>query len=102
MRHERGTGVRARRGDVDDASPTGVEHVGQHGLGHVEDPVEVDVDQPLPVRRVRRHRQSVLGDRDLTRDRGALAQLAAATPGGYRVVNQAYVNYYEKNEGRSY
>ncbi len=24
------------------------------------------------------------------------------TPGGYRVVNQAYVNYYEKNEGRSY
>ena len=24
------------------------------------------------------------------------------TPGGYRVVNQAFVNYYEKNEGRSY
>ena len=24
------------------------------------------------------------------------------TPGGYRVVNQAYVNYYEQNEGRSY
>jgi amidophosphoribosyltransferase len=24
------------------------------------------------------------------------------TPGGYRVVNQAYVNYYEKHEGRSY
>jgi amidophosphoribosyltransferase len=24
------------------------------------------------------------------------------TEGGYRVVNQAYVNYYEKNEGRSY
>jgi amidophosphoribosyltransferase len=24
------------------------------------------------------------------------------TPGGFRVVNQAYVNYYEKNEGRSY
>ena len=24
------------------------------------------------------------------------------TPGGYRVVNQAYVNYYEKNEGRAY
>ena len=24
------------------------------------------------------------------------------TDGGYRVVNQAYVNYYEKNEGRSY
>jgi amidophosphoribosyltransferase len=24
------------------------------------------------------------------------------TPGGYRVVNQAYVNYYEKNSGRSY
>jgi amidophosphoribosyltransferase len=24
------------------------------------------------------------------------------TPGGYRVVNQAYVNYYEKYEGRSY
>ncbi len=24
------------------------------------------------------------------------------TSGGYRVVNQAYVNYYEKNEGRSY
>ena len=24
------------------------------------------------------------------------------TPGGYRVANQAYVNYYEKNEGRSY
>ncbi len=24
------------------------------------------------------------------------------TPGGYRVVNQAYVNYYEKNAGRSY
>lgn len=24
------------------------------------------------------------------------------TPGGYRVVNQAYVNYYEKSEGRSY
>jgi amidophosphoribosyltransferase len=24
------------------------------------------------------------------------------TPGGYRVVNQAYVNYYDKNEGRSY
>jgi len=24
------------------------------------------------------------------------------TPGGYRVVNQAYLNYYERNEGRSY
>ncbi|AWI10422.1 amidophosphoribosyltransferase [Ereboglobus luteus] len=24
------------------------------------------------------------------------------TPGGYRIVNQAYVNYYEKSEGRSY
>jgi len=24
------------------------------------------------------------------------------TPGGYRVVNQAYVNYYERNVGRSY
>ncbi|HYP18223.1 MAG TPA: amidophosphoribosyltransferase [Opitutus sp.] len=24
------------------------------------------------------------------------------TPGGYRVVNQAYVNYYEKSEGRAY
>ncbi|HET7538134.1 MAG TPA: amidophosphoribosyltransferase, partial [Candidatus Didemnitutus sp.] len=24
------------------------------------------------------------------------------TPGGYRVVNQAYVNYFEKAEGRSY
>jgi amidophosphoribosyltransferase len=24
------------------------------------------------------------------------------TPGGYRVVNQAYVNFFEKNEGRSY
>ena len=24
------------------------------------------------------------------------------TPGGYRVVNQAYVNYFEQNEGRSY
>jgi amidophosphoribosyltransferase len=24
------------------------------------------------------------------------------TPGGYRVVNQAYINYYEKNEGRAY
>jgi amidophosphoribosyltransferase len=24
------------------------------------------------------------------------------TPGGYRVVNQAFVNYYEKSTGRSY
>lgn len=24
------------------------------------------------------------------------------TPGGYRVVNQAYINYFDKNEGRSY
>ena len=24
------------------------------------------------------------------------------TPGGYRVVNQAYVNYFEKHQGRSY
>jgi len=24
------------------------------------------------------------------------------TPGGYRVVNQAYINYFEKAEGRSY
>jgi amidophosphoribosyltransferase len=24
------------------------------------------------------------------------------TPGGYRVVNQAFINYYEKSEGRSY
>ncbi len=24
------------------------------------------------------------------------------TPGGYRVVNQAYINFYEKNDGRSY
>jgi amidophosphoribosyltransferase len=24
------------------------------------------------------------------------------TPGGYRVVNQAYLNYFEKSEGRSY
>src|ERR1700759_821306 len=50
VRHERGAGVRAGRGDVDDASPLGIQHVGQHGLDHVEDPVEVDVDQPLPIR----------------------------------------------------
>ncbi|HEY4302606.1 MAG TPA: amidophosphoribosyltransferase, partial [Candidatus Didemnitutus sp.] len=24
------------------------------------------------------------------------------TPGGYRVANQAYVNYYERAEGRAY
>jgi amidophosphoribosyltransferase len=24
------------------------------------------------------------------------------TPGGYRVVNQAYMNYYDQSEGRSY
>ncbi len=24
------------------------------------------------------------------------------TPGGYRVVNQAFINYYEKNDGRAY
>ena len=24
------------------------------------------------------------------------------TPGGYRVVNQAYINFYEKQDGRSY
>jgi amidophosphoribosyltransferase len=24
------------------------------------------------------------------------------TPGGYRVVNQAYLNYFEQSEGRSY
>ena len=24
------------------------------------------------------------------------------TPGGYRVVNQAFVNYYEKQDGRAY
>ena len=24
------------------------------------------------------------------------------TPGGYRVVNQAFINYYEKQDGRSY
>ena len=31
-------------------------------------------------------------------------RLLIATPsaGGFRVVNQAYINYYEKNEGRSY
>src|ERR1700722_16185437 len=50
VRHESSAGVRAGRGDVDDASPLGVEHVGQHGLDHVEDTVEVDVDQPLPIR----------------------------------------------------
>src|ERR1700757_2782808 len=43
-------GVGARRGDVDDATPAGLEHVGQHRLDHVEDPIEVDVDQPLPIR----------------------------------------------------
>ncbi len=26
-----------------------VQHVGQHRLDHMEDPVEVDVDQPLPI-----------------------------------------------------
>ena len=24
------------------------------------------------------------------------------TPGGYRVINQSYINFYEKTEGRSY
>ena len=28
--------------------------------------------------------------------------LEKRTPGGYRVVNQAYVHYFEKHEGRSY
>ena len=41
-------GVGARRGDVDDAAPAGLDHVGQHGLGGVEDPVQVDVDDLAP------------------------------------------------------
>ena len=41
--------MRARRRDVDDASPAGLDHVGQHGLDAVEDPVQVDVHDPLPV-----------------------------------------------------
>src|ERR1700744_50973 len=48
MRHIGGAGVGARRGDVDDPSPAGLEHVGQHRLNGVEDPVEVHVDYPLP------------------------------------------------------
>src|SRR6478736_438244 len=39
----------AGRGDVDDAAPAGIDHVGQYRLDAVEDTVEVDVDDPLPV-----------------------------------------------------
>ena len=41
--------MRARRGDVDDSAPAGLDHVGQHRLNAVKDAVEVDVDDPLPV-----------------------------------------------------
>ena len=41
--------MRARRGDVDDAAPAGLDHVGQYRLNAVKDAVEVDVDDPLPV-----------------------------------------------------
>src|SRR6516165_3268259 len=41
--------MRARRRDIHDSSPPGLDHVGQHRLDHVEDAVEVDVDHPLPV-----------------------------------------------------
>ena len=41
--------MRARRRDVDDPSPPGLDHVGQHRLNRVEDPVQVDVDHSLPV-----------------------------------------------------
>jgi hypothetical protein len=48
-RHERLSRMSARRGDVHDPAPPGLDHVGQHGLNAVEDAVEVDVDHPLPV-----------------------------------------------------
>ena len=41
--------MRAGRGDVDDAAPAGLDHVGQYRLDAVEDAVEVDVDDVLPV-----------------------------------------------------
>ena len=41
--------MRARRGDVDDAAPAGLDHVGQDGLGGVEDAVQVDVDDLAPL-----------------------------------------------------
>ena len=48
-RHVRLSRMRARRGDVDDAPPAGLDHVGQHRLNAVKDAVEVDVDHALPV-----------------------------------------------------
>ena len=48
-RHVRLPGMRAGRGDVDDPAPAGLDHVRQHRLHAVEDAVEVDVDDPLPV-----------------------------------------------------
>lgn len=41
--------MRAGGRDIDDASPTRLQHVGQHRLDHVEHPVQVDVDHPLPI-----------------------------------------------------
>ncbi len=48
VRHARDAGVCARRADVHDAAPAGVDHVGQHRLTAVEDTVEVDVEHSLP------------------------------------------------------
>ena len=43
------TGLRARRRDVDDAAPPGLDHVGHHGLGAVEGPAEVDRHDAVPL-----------------------------------------------------
>ncbi len=48
-RHEGLARMRAGRRDVDDATPAGLEHVGQRRLDAVEHAVEVDVDDPLPL-----------------------------------------------------
>ena len=47
-RHERLAALRTGRGDVDDTTPAGLEHVREHDLAAVVGAHEVDVEHPLP------------------------------------------------------
>ena len=47
--HVRLTGLGARRGDVDDPAPPGLDHVGHHRLGEVEGSIEIHLHDPVPL-----------------------------------------------------
>ena len=85
--HQRLAALRARRRDVDDATPAGLDHVGHHGLAAVEGAGEVHLEDPVPLLEVDlEERREALEpgvvdqDRRARRARSPTAATAASMP----------------------